>query len=585
MIDTSPVKGCIILKPYGFTIWDNIKEYLDREIKRHTKAANVYFPLLVPTSLLAKEAEHVDGFAKECAVVTHHRLRTVSPSSSSSTTTPTTLLEPDPGARLTEPLVIRPTSEAIIWNSFSSWVQSYRDLPLIINQWVNVFRWELRTRPFLRTSEFLWQEGHTVHSTEKEAYQLSLTMLEVYQKLLKDYLAIPVIVGKKSPSEKFAGADETFTCEVLCQNGWALQSATSHYLGTHFSKAFKVMYTLPSSSSSSSSGEPTNTNTTTKEYGYGTSWGSSTRLIGAIIQSHSDDIGLVLPPTIAPIQIVIVGIFGGGSSKKNVTSTPNTTTTTTTINKSDIIQYCEKLQKTLEPHFRVAIDTDLDTPPGSRYYTWERKGVPLRFEIGYKEVQNRTVSIKDRSNNERYTYSLGEDTILINTIQSLLEQYHQNLYQRALKRTEQTINRDCTQYQDLKQYAIEQNQKYANIDDHYEDNIIDNNPTPTATPAVMNASSIGIHSVTPKKTKNNKRTTSTSSSNSSRSTTYADYTPLYQAYLVPWNENKEAEQIIKQETKYTLRCYPLNEQEGIKDKVCFYSGKPATHMALFAKAF
>ena len=292
LAESSPVRGCMVIKPWGMSIWDKVRTILNDEIQAQN-VQNAYFPLLIPQSFLSKEAEHVDGFAKECAVVTHHRLTTRTTTNPTTTSSSTSELIPDPEAELEEPLIIRPTSETMIWYMFRKWITSYRDLPLKINQWANVMRWELRTRPFLRTSEFLWQEGHTAHATKQQAEKQAQTMIQVYANVCRTVLAIPVVIGMKSPMERFAGAQETYTIETLMPNGWALQSGTSHFLGQSFGTAFNVTF---------------QDETGTEQIVWGTSWGVSTRLLGALIMTHSDDAGLVLPPTVAPIQIVIVPI-------------------------------------------------------------------------------------------------------------------------------------------------------------------------------------------------------------------------------------------------------------------------------------
>ena len=365
LAENSPVRGCMVIKPYGYAIWEKIQSILDAEFKK-LGTQNAYFPLLIPKSFLEKEAEHVEGFAKECAVVTHHRLE-----------------EKDgklvPAGLLDEPFIIRPTSETIIYDSFSKWIRSYRDLPLIINQWCNVMRWEMRPRLFLRTSEFLWQEGHTAHATKKEADEKTLEMLEVYRKFFEDYLAISLVKGKKTDSEKFPGAEYTSTIEAMMQDGKALQSGTSHLLGQNFSKSFDVSFLDENQE---------------KQYAWQTSWGVTTRIIGALIMVHSDDKGFVLPPKMAQFQVVIIPIWNNEEEKKAVFSE------------------VEKIKLELsEAKINYKVD-DREIRPGSKYFEWERKGVPLRLEVGPKDIQKNSVVIVDRleskkefiPNEKRITY-------------------------------------------------------------------------------------------------------------------------------------------------------------------------------------
>jgi prolyl-tRNA synthetase len=363
LVDSSPVKGCVTLKPGGFGIWENIKDALDLRIKARG-ARNAYFPLLVPASFISREAQHIEGFAKECAVVTHSRLVTGTDSTGSVN------VVPDPESLLHEPLVIRPTSETLIWDAFSRWIVSHRDLPLIINQWANVVRWELRTRPFLRSAEFLWQEGHTAHATETEARAYAWAMAAMYREFCRDVLALPSVIGCKSQSERFAGANETFTCEAMMQNGWALQSATSHFLGQTFSKAFGVQYMTESGS---------------KLQPWGTSWGASTRLIGAVIMAHSDDTGLVLPPIVAPIQVVVVPLLPRSSSGG-------------TLAADSVMSAANGIVESLRgAGLRVELCRDVQEHPGSRFFSWERRGVPLRIELGARELATNSVSVAKRT--------------------------------------------------------------------------------------------------------------------------------------------------------------------------------------------
>lgn len=388
MADNSPVRGCMVIRPWGYALWEKMQSVLDKKFKE-TGHENAYFPLLIPLSFLAKEAEHVEGFAKECAVVTHHRLEMVDGK-----------LVPSPTAKLEEPFVIRPTSETIIGDSFSKWVQSYRDLPILVNQWANVMRWEMRTRMFLRTSEFLWQEGHTVHATADDAMAETHQMLEVYEWFMQEYLAMPVLKGEKTPEERFAGADNTYTVEAMMQSKKALQAGTSHFLGQHFAKASDIKF-------SNKNGEI--------EYAWTTSWGVSTRMIGGLIMCHSDDDGLVLPPRIAPKQVVILPFLG----KEN---------------ESAVLEYCENLKKQLEQlsFFGEKIEVILDKtdkPNGKKYWDWVRKGVPLRIEVGGKEMEQKgcTLSRRDADASVKQFVPLAD----ISTIPTLLEEMQENIFKKA----------------------------------------------------------------------------------------------------------------------------------------------------------
>ncbi len=353
LAESSAVRGCMVIRPYGYALWEAIRDGLDRRFKA-TGHVNAYFPLFIPMSYMQREAEHVDGFAKECAVVTHHRL----------IAGPDGNLMPDPEARLEEPLIVRPTSETIIGSSFANWVQSYRDLPLLINQWANVVRWELRTRPFLRTAEFLWQEGHTAHATEAEAVEETLRMLDVYADFAINDAAIPVIKGRKSARERFAGAVETYAIEAMMGNGWALQAGTSHYLGTNFAKAFDIQYLDREN---------------TKQYCHTTSWGLSTRMVGAAIMAHGDDQGLRLPPIMAPIQAVIVPIWRKDPERVIV------------------MEHAAKVKAALEAAgVRVKLDLRDDVSPGYKFNDWEMRGVPVRVEIGPRDVEGDAVVLGRR---------------------------------------------------------------------------------------------------------------------------------------------------------------------------------------------
>lgn len=371
LADDSPVRGCMVVKPWGMALWDGIHRDLDARIREHG-AENAYFPLLIPKSFLSKEAEHVDGFAKECAVVTHHRLA-ADPNGGG--------LIADPAAELEDPLIIRPTSETMVWHMFKKWIVSHRDLPLKINQWANVLRWEMRTRPFLRTSEFLWQEGHTAHATAEGALADSKDMLYQYADMCQRLLAIPVVQGVKSPSERFAGAEETFTIEALMQNGWALQSGTSHFLGQSFGRAFDVKFQDADGS---------------EQDVWGTSWGVSTRLIGALIMTHSDDSGLVLPPRVAPVQVVVVPI----PPKKNDAE-----------GKVALDQALDRLVADLKgAGLKVKVDEREYVRNGAKYFEWERKGVPLRIELGPRDVKGGVCVFKYRVGAE------GKETVALEEV-------------------------------------------------------------------------------------------------------------------------------------------------------------------------
>jgi prolyl-tRNA synthetase len=396
LIDYSAVRGCMILKPRGYALWEAIKQRLDGDIKR-TGHANAYFPMLLPLSFLSREAAHVEGFAQECAVVTHHRVRKAPgapvadvSSAGEEPAGQTTVLEPDPYSKLQEPLVIRPTSETIIWDAYRRWISTHKDLPLLLNQWANVMRWEMRTRPFLRTSEFLWQEGHTAHATEEEAVAEANKMARVYRDFLQTFLAVPVVLGHKSQAEKFAGANETMTCEAMMGNGWALQAATSHFLGTNFAKAFDVQYTDAQGN---------------RKLVWATSWGASTRMIGAVIMSHGDDNGLVLPPTIAPVQVGIIPIVGGATTSDE----DEKALMAYTLDVADTLRGRKSSPSESAPlsifapssaptthSLRVSVDEDLRTPPGARFYALERSGCPLRIEIGKKDMAAGVVTVKPR---------------------------------------------------------------------------------------------------------------------------------------------------------------------------------------------
>ena len=388
LAENSAVRGCMVIKPYGFAIWENMQKELDRMFKE-TGHQNAYFPLFVPKSLFEAEEKNAEGFAKECAVVTHYRLQN-DPEKEGK-------LRVDPEAKLEEELIVRPTSEAIIWNTYKGWIQSYRDLPLLINQWANVVRWEMRTRLFLRTAEFLWQEGHTAHATKNEALIESKLMQDVYAKFAEEFIAMPVVKGFKSESERFAGAEETYTIEALMQDGKALQAGTSHFLGQNFAKAFDVKYT-------SKEGK--------QEYVWATSWGVSTRLIGGLIMTHSDDFGLVLPPRLAPIQVAIIPIYKGEDQLTLISE------------KVKII-----VKSLREKNISVKFD-DRDTfRPGAKFAEYELKGVPVRIAIGNRDMENNTAEVARRDTLEKQTIPQDQ---LSEYICELLEEIQQNLFNKAL---------------------------------------------------------------------------------------------------------------------------------------------------------
>ena len=387
LAEQSAVRGCMVIKPYGYAIWETIQAELDRRFKENG-VKNAYFPLLIPKSFLSREAEHVEGFAKECAVVTHHRLMN-DPDGKG--------VVVDPKARLEEELIIRPTSETIIWSTYKNWISSYRDLPILCNQWCNVMRWEMRTRLFLRTAEFLWQEGHTAHATKEEAENYAATMLDVYADFAEKVMAIPVVKGVKSPNERFAGALNTYSIEAMMQDGKALQAGTSHFLGQNFAKSFDVQFL---------------TNENKYEYVWATSWGVSTRLMGALIMTHSDDNGLVLPPNLAPTQVVIVPIF-----KK----------------QDQLDALMEKLNPLADElkklGIRVQVDASDKATPGFKFAEYELKGVPLRLAMGGRDLENGTIELARRDTMTKETVSFDG---IVETIQNLLKEVQDNIYQKAL---------------------------------------------------------------------------------------------------------------------------------------------------------
>lgn len=473
LAEQSPVKGCMVIKPHGYEIWELLRDELDARIKA-SGARNAYFPLFIPQSFLEKEADHVEGFAKECAVVTHHRLRAKDDGEG---------LEPDPDAQLEEPLVVRPTSETMIWYMFGKWIQSYRDLPLMVNQWANVVRWEMRTRPFLRTAEFLWQEGHTAHATAEEAETKAREMASVYEDIASSMLAIPVIKGCKSPSERFAGAVDTYTIEALMQNGWALQAGTSHFLGQNFAKAFDVTFKSADGSD---------------ELVWATSWGMTTRMVGALIMTHSDDTGLVLPPAVAPIQVAIVCIF------KNVEQ------------RDAVVDFADRVSTRLRAvGIRVTIDDRPNMRPGAKYFEWERKGVPLRLEIGPKDAAKDAVFSARRIGGLKV--SIPVDSDFEAAVLTALDTIQSDMFRIAKERL---------------------NARTFRVDSYDE---------------MRDALARGGES--------------------------------HGMYLVPWKCDATNEKTVKEETKATLRCYPTDGQEECVGKSCVFSGEPATHMAVFARAY
>lgn len=467
LAENSAVRGCMVIKPYGFAIWEKMQAVLDKMFK-DTGHSNAYFPLFIPKSYLSKEASHVEGFAKECAVVTHYRLKTSDDGKE---------VVVDPEAKLEEELIVRPTSETVIWNTYKSWIQSYRDLPLLINQWANVVRWEMRTRLFLRTAEFLWQEGHTAHSTKEEAIKETETMLDVYAEFAEKHMALPVVKGLKTANERFAGAEETYCIEALMQDGKALQAGTSHFLGQNFAKAFDVKF-------ANKEGK--------LDYVWGTSWGVSTRLMGALIMAHSDDEGLVLPPSLAPIQVVIVPIF----------------------KKADqldaIAEKVAVLKKALQAKGITVKFDDRDTQsPGFKFAEYELKGVPVRIALGPRDLENGTAEVARRDTKEKATYAFDE---LSEVIEKLLGEIQENIFQKAYSyRTEHT-----TEVNDFETFKKVLEEKGGFISAH-------------------------------------------------------------------WDGTSETEEKIKEATKATIRCIPLDAKE--EAGICIFSGKPSTKRVLFAKAY
>jgi prolyl-tRNA synthetase len=515
LIENSPVKGCMVVRPTGMALWDHLKNHLDVEIKE-TGAENVYFPLFIPLSFFSKEAEHVDGFAKECAVVTHHRLRQIPGGAG---------LEPDPDAMLDEPLVVRPTSETLIWDKMQKWVESYRDLPMKLNQWANVVRWEMRTRPFLRSSEFLWQEGHTAHATKECALSTAEEMLHVYGDAAESVLAVPVIRGLKSPTERFAGADETYTIEAMMQNGWALQSGTSHFLGQNFAKAFDVTFQTAEGS---------------RELVWATSWGVSTRLVGALIMTHSDDQGLSLPPAAAPIQIVVLPIVPGKASKEAAAA---------------VQAHAQRMKKVLKKAgMRVRVDDREHVRPGAKFFEWERKGVPLRLEIGLREMESGAV--------------VGTRRIDAHLGKAAKGSVQLQLPARADQHDGGgDADSDAKHSESEREFAESVQQELDQIQHEMltaAENRLRDNTYSVATIEEMEA----------------KIAADSAAGNDGGG-----------FFLVPWAEDAtgQREDEIQARCKATLRCYPIADQALLhaspESKKCFYTGEEATHMAIFARAF
>jgi prolyl-tRNA synthetase len=466
LAENSAVRGCMVIKPYGYAIWEKIQAELDRMFKE-TGHVNAYFPLFIPKSFLSKEAEHVDGFAKECAVVTHHRLM-ASPDGKG--------LIVDPEAKLEEELIVRPTSETIIWNTYKGWIQSYRDLPILVNQWANVVRWEMRTRLFLRTTEFLWQEGHTAHATEEEALEETKKMLGVYADFAERFMAVPVIKGVKSANERFAGALETFCIEALMQDGKALQAGTSHFLGQNFAKAFDVTFMDKSNK---------------LDYVWASSWGVSTRLMGALIMTHSDDNGLVLPPNLAPFQVVIVPIYKNEEQLAAISE-----------------KVAEITMKLKALGISVKYDNNDNKKPGWKFAEYELKGVPVRLAMGARDLENGTVEVARRDTLTKETVSLEN---VDQYISNLLKEIQINIFQKAFD-YRASVTREVNSYDEFK-IEIEKG---------------------------------GF-------------------------------------LLCHWDGTPETEELIKEETKATIRCIPLEGDKTLG--TCMVTGKPSSQRVIFARAY
>jgi prolyl-tRNA synthetase len=466
LAEHSAVRGCMVIKPYGYSIWEKMQAVLDQKFKE-TGHSNAYFPLFIPKSFFSKEASHVDGFAKECAVVTHYRLKNDGNGN----------IIVDEDAKLEEELIVRPTSETIIWNTYKGWIQSYRDLPILVNQWANVVRWEMRTRLFLRTTEFLWQEGHTAHATADEAIAETEQMLHVYADFAENWMAMPVLRGKKTANERFAGALDTYCIEALMQDGKALQAGTSHFLGQNFAKAFDVKF-------ASKEGK--------LEHVWATSWGVSTRLMGALIMAHSDDLGLVLPPNLAPIQVVIVPIYKGDEELSKI---------------SEQVAIITNALKAKGISFKY--DNRDTQRPGFKFAEYELKGVPLRLAFGGRDLENNTIEIARRDTREKQTISRDG---IADVIEKLLEEIQDNIYQKAFNfRSEMTT--EVNSYDEFKKVL---NEKGGFIAAH-------------------------------------------------------------------WDGTSETETRIKEETKATIRCIPLDNKQ--EEGICIVTGKPSKERVIFALAY
>ena len=468
LADYSAVRGCMVIKPYGFALWENMRDALDKMFK-DTGHVNAYFPLFVPKSLFEAEEKNAEGFAKECAIVTHYRLK-ADPNHKGK-------LMVDPEAKLEEELVVRPTSEAIIWNTYKNWIQSYRDLPILVNQWANVVRWEMRTRLFLRTAEFLWQEGHTAHATQAEAIEETVRMLDVYADFVENWMAVPVIKGIKTPNERFAGAEDTYCIEALMQDGKALQAGTSHFLGQNFAKAFDVKFSDRENK---------------LDYVWATSWGVSTRLIGALVMAHSDDDGLILPPRIAPVQVVIVPIYKGDEQKSLIDEKVN-----------GIVNELKNAG------VRVKYDNSDQARPGWKFAEYEMKGVPLRIAIGARDLEQGVAELARRDTKEKRSVSMG---VLVEVIQTELVAIQQQLLDRARAFRDAHITK-------------------ADTWEEFQD-VLDSK-----------TGFVAAH----------------------------------------WDGTPETEEAIKEKTKATIRCIPLNNPA--EKGACILTGKPSTQRVLFARAY
>ena len=468
LADYSAVRGCMVIKPYGYALWENMRDQLDKMFKE-TGHVNAYFPLFVPKSLFEAEEKNAEGFAKECAIVTHYRLKT-DPDSKGK-------LIVDPEAKLEEELIIRPTSEAIIWNTYKGWIQSYRDLPLLINQWANVVRWEMRTRLFLRTAEFLWQEGHTAHATREEAVEETVKMLDVYADFVENWMAVPVIKGVKTENERFAGAEDTYCIEALMQDGKALQAGTSHFLGQNFAKAFDVKFSNKENQ---------------LDYVWATSWGVSTRLVGALVMAHSDDEGLILPPRIAPLQVVIVPIFKGDDQKAAI---------------DEKVHAIVKELKTAG--IRVKYDDNDNSRPGWKFAEYEMKGVPVRLALGARDLEKNVVEVARRDTREKTVVSLDGISAYI---AGLLDAIQQNMYNKAKEYRDSHIT-EANSWEEFEKLLDEK------------------------------GGFISAH----------------------------------------WDGTAATEDAIKEKTKATIRCIPMNNKQ--EAGVCIFSGQPSAQRVLFARAY